>query len=137
MNEGVLLDTCAAIWVMSNARIADAARAAIERAAQADQLCVSPFVAWEMAMLASRGRAPISTSPTDWYEALLKVPGVREVEIYARLLIRSHQLPGAPPRDPMDRLMIASAIEHGLALTTRDQAILDYGEAGHARVLAC
>ena len=137
MSKGVLLDTCAAIWVVSGAPIADSARSAVLKAAQNDEVMVTPFTAWEMAMLEARGRAPIKVDPLTWYDALLKVPGIREIEVTAKLLVRSQQLPGEPPRNPMDRLMIATAREEGLFLVTRDRHILQYGGAGHVRVMAC
>ncbi|CAN5332073.1 hypothetical protein BH10PSE7_BH10PSE7_32170 [soil metagenome] len=55
----------------------------------------------------------------------------------AEVFLLSCQLPGEPPRDPIDRLIIATAREGGLTLITRDHSILAYGRAGHIRVLAC
>jgi hypothetical protein len=44
-------------------------------------------------------------------------------------------LPGELHGDPADRFLIAPARTGGLTLATRDQAIIDYGNAGHVRVL--
>jgi PIN domain nuclease of toxin-antitoxin system len=52
-------------------------------------------------------------------------------------LIASSFLPGRPPRDPADRIIAATARDYGCTLMTRDRALLDYGEQGHIRVLAC
>jgi PIN domain nuclease of toxin-antitoxin system len=41
------------------------------------------------------------------------------------------------PRDPADRMVIATARALGLAVMTRDRAILGYAEAGHVQALAC
>ena len=46
-------------------------------------------------------------------------------------------LPGAPPRDPTDRISAATARDYGATLITRDGALLLYGEQGHINVLAC
>ena len=35
-------------------------------------------------------------------------------------------LPSSFPRDPMDRLIYATAIEHGVKLVTRDEAITEH-----------
>ena len=46
-------------------------------------------------------------------------------------------LPGTPPRDPADRIILATARDLGCTLITRDRALLDYGAQGHARVVGC
>jgi PIN domain nuclease of toxin-antitoxin system len=53
------------------------------------------------------------------------------------LLIAASFLPGKPPRDPADRIIAATARDYGCTLVTRDRSLLDYGEQGHVRVLAC
>jgi len=53
------------------------------------------------------------------------------------LLIASSFLPGEPPRDPADRIMLATARDLGAALVTRDRALLDYGGQGHVKIVAC
>jgi PIN domain nuclease of toxin-antitoxin system len=53
------------------------------------------------------------------------------------LLIDSSFLPGKPPRDPADRIIAATARDHGCTLLTRDRVLLDYAKQGHIRVLAC
>lgn len=44
-------------------------------------------------------------------------------------------LPGEPHGDPADRFLIAAARTEGVILATRDENIVDYGNAGHVRVL--
>jgi PIN domain nuclease of toxin-antitoxin system len=53
------------------------------------------------------------------------------------LLIVASFLPGKPPPDPADRIIAATAHDCGWTVVTRDRALLDYGEQGHIRVLAC
>jgi len=74
----VLLDTCAAIWLMSRATLAPASRAAI-RAAQTANLGVylSPFTAWEIGTLVAKGRLQLTLAPEVWFESVLALPGVR------------------------------------------------------------
>lgn len=79
----------------------------------------------------------MSMSPQAWFEALLSVPGVALADLSPRILIASSFLPGSPPRDPADRIVVATAREHGLRLMTRDKVLLDYGKDGHLDVLAC
>ena len=53
------------------------------------------------------------------------------------LLIASSYLPGKPPRDPFDRIIVATARELGATLITRDRALLGYAEQGYVRVVEC
>lgn len=134
----LLLDTCAAIWLAEDEPVASSVTEAIDRAA-ADgvPIFVSPMSAWEVGLLNSRGRLVMSMSPQAWFDALLAVPGVELAELSARVLIASSFLPGTPPRDPVDRIIAATAREGGYQLVTRDHILLDYAEMGHIQALAC
>ena len=98
---------------------------------------VSPITAWEIGMLASRGRLQLLIRPERWFASLFEVPGVKLAELSPDMLIASSYLPGRPPNDPTDRIIAATARELGATLLTRDRALLDYGEQGHVAVLAC
>lgn len=138
MSDRLLLDTCAAIWLMNREPMSTAARGAIATAVQqSDGVAVSPVTAWEMALLVERGRLALDRSPLEWFRALSRRVGFWVLALTEEALTASCALPGPAPRDPMDRIILAVAREHGLAVVTRDRAILAYGEAGHVRVLAC
>lgn len=47
------------------------------------------------------------------------------------IFIASSFLPGKPPNDPADRILIATARELAATLVTRDRAIIAYGEQGN------
>jgi len=44
-------------------------------------------------------------------------------------------VPGNMHRDPSDRILVATAREHGLTLLTRDRDLLAYRRKGHLNVL--
>jgi PIN domain nuclease of toxin-antitoxin system len=79
----------------------------------------------------------MSITPEIWFSRLLSVSGVALAELSPRVLIASSFLPGSPPRDPADRIIVATARETGLRLITRDRAILSYAKAGHLDALGC
>ena len=136
--SALLLDTCAAIWLAEGEAIADEAMAAIDRAASASEtILVSPITAWEVGLLAARGRIAMSVPPQTWFERLLAVPGIALADLSVRVLIASSYLPGTPPRDPADRMIAATARENGLKLITRDSLLLGYAKQGHIEALAC
>ena len=135
--SALLLDTCAAIWLAEGEAIADEAMAAIDRAASASEtILVSPITAWEVGLLAARGRIAMSVPPQTWFERLLAVPGIALADLSVRVLIASSYLPGTPPRDPADRMIAATARENGLKLITRDSLLLGYAKQGHIEALA-
>jgi PIN domain nuclease of toxin-antitoxin system len=134
----VLLDTCAAIWLMSRSPLSTASRSAI-RAAQTSNLGVylSPFTAWEIGTLVAKGRLQLTLAPEVWFDTLLALPGVRLVALTPQLLISSTALPGIPPTDPADRIIAATARQHGYRVITRDSKLLAYAAQGQILATAC
>jgi len=134
----VLLDTCAAIWLMSGDPLTPASRSVI-RAARAANLgvYVSAITAWEIGTLASKGRIQLTLLPEVWLETLLALPGVRLAEATPKILLASTELPGTPPADPADRIIAATARQHGYLLITRDSQLLAYAAEGHIQVTVC
>lgn len=136
--NAVILDTHAAIWLADGRPMSGEARSAIEVAArEADSIVVSAITAWEISLLVQRGRIRISMSVRDWLTALLNLPGVSVGVLTPDILIESNELPGEPPRDPADRILIATARSLGLPLVTRDKRILDYARRGHVPTIRC
>jgi PIN domain nuclease of toxin-antitoxin system len=134
----LLLDTCAVIWIAEDEPIAPAAKAAMRVAFQNDvPVLISPMTAWEIGMLVARGRLTLLMRPQQWFARLLQTPGLELAEMTPDLLMSSSFLPGDPPRDPADRIIAATAREHGCTLVTRDRPLLAYGQEGHLSVIAC
>ena len=138
MMRPLLWDTCTAIWVYEKTPIAQAAidlLAAAYREGVASY--ISPVTAWEVGMLTARGRLQLLIRPERWFANLFEVPGVRLADMSPDLLIASSFLPGTPPNDPFDRIILATTRELGATLITRDRALLDYAEQGYVRAVAC
>ncbi len=134
----ILLDTCAAIWLVADARVSAGAVNALQDARRRDEpLYVSPITGWEIGLLAQRGRFASPHPPKVWFDRLLSIDGVELDDLPPSVLIDSSSLPGSPPTDPADRIVIAAARERGHMIMTRDRPILDYGKAGHVRTIAC
>lgn len=134
----LLLDTNAAIWLMQDKPVARAAQDGIDAGLESSTgVFVSPITAWEVGQLVSRNRLDLLATPRGWFQRLLAIPGMRLVELSPEILIAASFLPGTPPGDPMDRILIATARELAATLVTRDRAIIAYGEQGNVSVLAC
>jgi PIN domain nuclease of toxin-antitoxin system len=136
--QPLLLDTCTLIFMTEKTRLGataiDAMRAVSEGAGTT---YISPISAWEIGMLASRGRLQLLIRPERWFANLFEAPGVKMAEMSPELLIASSYLPGKPPKDPTDRIIAATARELGATLVTRDRALLEYGKQGHIAVVEC
>ena len=134
----ILLDTCAALWLVADAPMDDAAMQAISAADKANvPLRISPITAWEIGLLARKGRFRSSLSPQRWFERLRTLPGIQLCDLSPDVLLAASFLPGHLHGDPADRIMAATAREHGFTLMTRDRALLDYAQTGHLAAIAC
>ncbi len=67
----------------------------------------------------------------------MDTPVARLAEFSVTILIRSAFLPGEPPADPADRMIIATARENGHTIVTRDRQILAYAEEGLVAAQRC
>jgi PIN domain nuclease of toxin-antitoxin system len=138
MNEAFLLDTCAIIWLANDIRISQAANDAINGAGlDGQRLTVSGVSAWEIGMLIARGKIPTTKHALAWFENFVSTSGIDVQNATPAIMIAASYLPTPLHKDPMDRIIIATAREHDLTIITRDRAILSYGAAGHVKVLAC
>jgi PIN domain nuclease of toxin-antitoxin system len=129
----LLLDTCAILWLAQGAEIEPRARKAI-----ADQsLHVSPISAWEIANLERKNRIALTLPTVNWFRQTVDRMSATIPQLSVEILIGSCGLPGSPPDDPADRIIIATAREANMTVVTRDRKILDYSRAGHVRALVC
>lgn len=138
MAKGILLDTCAMIWMAHDEPIALEARKELVRTRKAGGvIAVSAMSAWEVGMLISKGRLPTTKSASNWFLTFVNSGRTTVEEASPEILIASSFLPQPVHNDPTDRILIATAREHDLTIITRDRAILSYGALGHVKVLAC
>jgi PIN domain nuclease of toxin-antitoxin system len=134
----LLLDTHAAVWITEDQPLASTAVEAIDTAYQAGStVFVSAITAWEIGLLVSRNRLNLVANPERWFQRLLAIPGVKLAELSPNILIASSFLPGEPPRDPADRIILATARDLGATLITRDRLLLKYGEDGQVSTIPC
>jgi PIN domain nuclease of toxin-antitoxin system len=117
--SAVLLDTHAVHWWAAEPdRISRPARRVLKAA---DELLIAAISWYELAWLAERGRIAIDVPVRSWLDDLGS--HLRTVGITPAIADSAAGLPRAFPRDPTDRLIYATAIEHGVKLVTKDEAI--------------
>ena len=133
-----LLDTCAVIWTAHGDPLREPAATKLQDAYRdGGRLFVSPITAWEIGMLVAKRKIALALDPEPWFERFCELPSVTLATMPTSVLVASTCLPGTPPRDPADRIIIATARAFGYVLATRDAKLLDYGAQGHVRVVEC
>ena len=138
IDNGLLLDTCAMIWLAHDEPVAAGIDDVLLQAVDDNKkVAVSVMSAWEVGMLISKGRLPTTKSASAWFQDFAAAGQVEVLPASPEILIASSFLPQPIHNDPTDRILIATAREHDLTIVTRDRAILSYGALGHVKVLAC
>lgn len=133
---GLVLDTHVWIWLESDPdRLGESARSHIEQAARSGRLWVSVMSVWEIGMLVAKDRIRLSMPVDEWVRQASITPGMQMLGVTPEIALESTRLPDTPHGDPVDRLLIASARVHNLALVTADEKILAYADLGHLKVL--
>jgi PIN domain nuclease of toxin-antitoxin system len=135
--SALLLDTHIWLWYAEgNAqRLTATDVKKLDRARQAEGLRISPISIWEIGVQHAKGGIQLSAPLRDWVRDALAPVGITLLPLDAESAAESTLLPGEPHGDPADRFLIAAARTKGLVLATRDKAIINYGNAGHVRVL--
>ena len=134
MSKGLLLDTHIWLWfAQSERRLRKPGRVAIEQAIVRGSLRVSIMTAWEISQLEALGRIHLGAPIDEWMEKALALPGLQCLQLEPALIFDAHRLPGDFHRDPIDRLLVATARHHDLTLLTEDRKILDYTRQGYMR----
>lgn len=131
--NGYLLDTHTWIWVQTGEtkKFSEGVRKELESAQVHRQVHVSSISILELARLVSLGQRILPCSVDDFVAEAFSDDGLLLLDLTPNIMIDSTRLPGNFHRDPSDRLLVATARAHGVALVTRDKQILDYAKAGH------
>lgn len=125
----ILLDTHALHWWSTEPeKLSPAATEAIRRA---EHLAVAAMSWYELAWLAQHGRITLATPIRTWLERL--AGRVRTIDVTPAIADSAAALPDSFPGDPADRLIFATAVEHGAMLITKDRAIREHA---HPRPIA-
>lgn len=130
----LLLDTHVWVWLLEGRTdlLAPAATRRLEKASLRGDLVVSAISVWELATLESKGRIAFEPDIDEWVRAALAAPGVRLADLEPGISLDSARLPGVPPGDPADRILIATARRVGATLATADREILGYARKTRA-----
>jgi len=119
----ILLDTHVVIWLVTgDPRLSKRAEQVIDEARHGvGGLAISDFTLYEITLATRKKRIDVHISLETFLfeleQRFVLLPITREV------CMRTLSFPTNYPKDPADRIIGATAVAHGLALVTADQAI--------------
>ena len=118
----VLLDSHVLHWWSAEPdRLSAVARTAV---LEADELAVASITWFELAWLAAHERIDVAIPISTWLQGLSAQ--VRTVGTTPAIALAAVTLPSSFPGDPADRLIYATAVEHGWPLVTKDRRLRDH-----------
>ena len=115
----VLLDSHVLHWW--SAEPEKLSRKATQEIESADEIAVAAITWFELAWLAAHERIVVAVPTRSWLGSLAE--GVRSVSATPSIATTAVELPSTFPGDPADRLIYATAIEHGWQLVTKDRRL--------------
>jgi PIN domain nuclease of toxin-antitoxin system len=131
-DASLLLDSHVWIWTVNgDEALGWNAKAVIRERARRSAVAVSGISFWELAVKAAKGRLEFSPDVRAWLSAASRVPGLGVIDIDRDLMLRATSLDWSHS-DPADRMLVATAIFHGLELVTADPVILEYARTNRA-----
>ncbi len=90
-----------------------------------NQRYLSAASAWEIGIKYSLGRLPLPRRADLFVPMIRDASGIASLEIDEESALHAGRLP-ALHADPFDRMLVAQAIVHGMAILTRDPQIEQY-----------
>ncbi len=121
--RSLLLDTCALIWLSSDAaELSEQTRTAIN---VADTVWVSAISAWEISLKVARETLELPLEPGAWFDRAMDHHHLSLAALDVNVLVAANALPWHH-RDPADRFIIATARSLGAAVVTADQKFEQY-----------
>jgi PIN domain nuclease of toxin-antitoxin system len=118
----IVLDTHVLVWlVAAPERVTAKARGAIEMDGDP---AISTISAQEISYLVMRGRIELDRPARIWIADALAACGIEALAPTLAVGVRAGSFPrGEFPGDPADRLIYATALEHGARLVSADQRL--------------
>jgi PIN domain nuclease of toxin-antitoxin system len=117
----IVLDTHAWLWWVANRRDLLSAAAA-DAIAGASEIGIPTMCCYEVAMLDRRQRIGLDRDIRAWITQALSGDRVRELPITAGIAVAASRLLWDHD-DPLDRLIVATAVVHRAPLVTKDDRI--------------
>lgn len=120
----LLLDTCA-LLMLAGRREDIPDRAIKKLTTQADELFISTISSFEIVLKNRLGKLGLPMAAEEWYRKAVEGYAIEEIPVSSTIAMKSASLPFIH-KDPCDRIIIATALEHRMPIITADQIIPQY-----------
>lgn len=122
----ILLDTHAWIWLLADSSmLSSSAEEAIANETGESSLLLSSISVWELFLLVKKGRLQLSVEPAAFLTITHRDRRFAIVSVDEVIARHSVELPEIHA-DPADRMILATAVELGTAVVSRDSRLADY-----------
>lgn len=123
----IVLDTHALVWFVSNpALLSKKALAAIDDFIERKSVYISSISIWEIALLVKHERIVLAMALDTWIGKIEALSLFSFVPVNNRIAYRSVNLHSPFHKDPADRIIVATALELGASVISKDEKILGY-----------
>ena len=120
----VLLDTCAFIWLTTDAPELTAKAKDIFQNPD-NRIALSVVSIWEMLVKHGLGKLALPDQPETFIARQCEQHFIDILPLDYRAVLQLARLPN-PHRDPFDRMLVCQALEQGLTILTPDHCIAQY-----------
>jgi len=120
----MLLDTCALLWLAQGG--GGLSSKVLREQADAPFVYVSAISGFEIGIKYKKGKLVLPVLPSEWFNAIVVHHDLQVLSLDLDICIRSALLPPIH-HDPCDRMIIATALKHRLAVVTTDPNFKAYG----------
>jgi len=126
----ILMDTHVFVhYANTDRKLGRRARSEIDHALRHEELFLSALSFWEISMLIAKHRLTLETTVSGFRAAALR-QGIREISVDGEIAIAAGELP-AKHGDPVDRMLVATALVRGITLMTADDVLLQWQLRGY------
>lgn len=122
----IVLDTHIWIWWVHNDPLLPSTYQRYLHTHASSSFGVSIISCWEVALLDAGGKITLPLTIGDWLHDALTFPGIQLLDLTPEIVVDANHLPDNFHRDPADRLIVATARQHGCPLITQDAKIRSY-----------
>jgi PIN domain nuclease of toxin-antitoxin system len=124
VNKGILLDTCAFIWLVNEPeRLTPLQQQALT---STPHIAISSISSAEIACLQERGRLELDRHWKHWFDHFTTLNNILILDVSYSMLTEAFSLPSPFHQDPCDRIIVGTARHLSLEIITGDRKINDY-----------
>jgi PIN domain nuclease of toxin-antitoxin system len=110
-------------WLTPESPLTSRERQALDRAAEDRELCLAAISLWEAQVLHAKKRIELPVPFSEWISNAADARMLMLLPLDIDVVIAADSLPLGFHGDPADRLIVATARAHAMALATHDSMI--------------